>query len=172
MSLDPSIYEGLAAFQLALRQFLAFSETATCAAGVTAQQYQAMLVIQTSPRREIMIGEFAGQMLLKPNGAVQMVNRLVSAGLVKRSHSPTDRRSVIVSMTSKGAGFAGAIGDPARSRNCSSKSHYWLNRLANSEKWDVLVDHANNGFGRPSQEWRNPQVFALPLFWPRSAAKR
>jgi DNA-binding MarR family transcriptional regulator len=105
VSLDPSIYEGLAAFRLALRQFLAFSETATCAAGVTAQQYQAMLVIQTSPRREIMIGEFAGQMLLKPNGAVQMVNRLVSAGLVKRSHSPTDRRSVIVSMTSKGAGL-------------------------------------------------------------------
>lgn len=102
VALDPSIYEGLAAFRLALRQFLAFSETATGAAGVTAQQYQALLVIRTSPQREIMIGEFADKMLLKPNGAVQMVNRLANSGLVKRRSSPTDRRSVLVSMTAKG----------------------------------------------------------------------
>ena len=102
MALDPSFYEGLAAFRFALRQFLAFSETATGAAGVTAQQYQALLVIRTSPQREIMIGEFADKMLLKPNGAVQMVNRLTNSGLVKRRSSPTDRRSVLVSMTAKG----------------------------------------------------------------------
>ena len=102
VALDASIYEGLAAFRLALRRFLAFSETATGAAGITAQQYQALLVIQTTPEREIMIGEFADQMLLKPNGAVQMINRLANAGLVKRRHSPLDRRSVLVSMTVKG----------------------------------------------------------------------
>ena len=102
MALDPSIYDGLAEFRFALRQFLAFSETATGAAGVTPQQYQALLAIQTSPQREIMIGEFADKMLLKPNGAVQMVNRLANSGLVKRRSSPTDRRSVLVSMTAKG----------------------------------------------------------------------
>ena len=42
-TVDPSVYEGLAAFRLALRRFLAFSEAATGAAGVTAQQYQALL---------------------------------------------------------------------------------------------------------------------------------
>jgi hypothetical protein len=36
---DHRINESLAAFRLALRRFLAFSETATGAVGVTAQQY-------------------------------------------------------------------------------------------------------------------------------------
>jgi DNA-binding MarR family transcriptional regulator len=102
VALDPNIYEGLAAFRLALRRFLAFSETASHAAGVTAQQYQALLVIRTSAGREVMIGEFAELMLLRPNGAVQMINRLTIAGLVKRKHSLTDRRSVLVAMTAKG----------------------------------------------------------------------
>jgi DNA-binding MarR family transcriptional regulator len=34
---------------------------------------------------------------------VQMIDRLVSAGLVERRHSAIDRRSVLVSMTTKGA---------------------------------------------------------------------
>jgi DNA-binding MarR family transcriptional regulator len=32
-----------------------------------------------------------------------MVDRLVAGGLVQRSHSPTDGRSVLVSLTAKGA---------------------------------------------------------------------
>jgi len=102
-SIDPSVYEGLAAFRLALRRFLAFSETAAAAAGVTAQQYQALLVVKTHSAGPIMIREFAEQMLLQPHGAVQMIDRLVAGGLAELSHSPTDGRSVLVSLTSKGA---------------------------------------------------------------------
>lgn len=102
-TIDPKVYDGLAAFRLALRRFLAFSEAATGAAGVTAQQYQALLVIKTYPTGAIMIRDFADQMLLRPHGAVQMIDRLVNGGLVKRSHSPTDGRSVLVSLTAKGA---------------------------------------------------------------------
>ncbi len=87
---------------LALRRFLAFSETVTAAAGVTAQQYQALLVIKTHSDGPIMIRDFAEQMLLQPHGAVQMVDRLVASGLAERSHSPTDGRSVLVSLTAKG----------------------------------------------------------------------
>lgn len=100
---DPSIYEALAAFRLALWRFLTFSEAATGAEGVTSQQYQALLVIKTHPGGAIMIRDFADQMLLQPHGAVQMIDRLVSAGLVERRHSAIDRRSVLVSMTAKGA---------------------------------------------------------------------
>jgi DNA-binding MarR family transcriptional regulator len=99
---DPSVYEGLAAFRLALRRFLAFSEAATGAAGVTPQQYQALLVVKTYPTGAIMIRELASQMLLQHNGAVQMVDRLVAGGLAQRSDSPTDGRSVLVSLTGKG----------------------------------------------------------------------
>jgi len=101
-SIDPSVYEGLAAFRLALRRFLAFSETATAAAGVTAQQYQALLVVKTHTAGPIMIREFADQMLLQPHGAVQMIDRLVAGGLAERSHSSIDGRSVLVSLTTKG----------------------------------------------------------------------
>jgi len=100
--IDPSVYEGLAAFRLALRRFLAFSETASAAAGITAQQYQALLVVRTHSAGPIMIRDFADQMLLQPHGAVQMIDRLAAAGLAERSHSPIDGRSVLVSLTTEG----------------------------------------------------------------------
>lgn len=103
MALHRSLYEGLAGFRYALRQFLAFSETATREAGVTPQQYQALLVIKAHPEGAIMVRELADQMLLQHHGAVQLIDRLAYARFVERRQSPTDRRSVLVTMTNKGA---------------------------------------------------------------------
>lgn len=100
--LDAGLYEGLASFRYALRQFLAFSDTASRAAGVTAQQYQALLVIKTHPRGTILVKDLADQMLLQHNGAVQLIDRLVNAQLVERKQSSTDARGVEISMTTKG----------------------------------------------------------------------
>ena len=100
--LDPKIYAGLAGFRFALRQFLAFSEAATSAAGVTAQQYQALLIVQAHPGPDITIRELADQMLLQHHGAVQLIDRLAGAGLVERRNSVADRRSVLVVMTAGG----------------------------------------------------------------------
>jgi len=66
--MDPSVYEGLAAFRLALRRFLAFCEAATGAAEVTAQKYQALLVLKTYPGNGVVVRDLAGQMLLQPHG--------------------------------------------------------------------------------------------------------
>ena len=96
------VYEGLAAFRRALRRFLAFSEAATAAEGVTAQQYQGLLVVKAHKGGPIMIRDFAEQMLLQPHGAVQMIDRLVASGFVERNNSPTDGRSVLVSLTDRG----------------------------------------------------------------------
>jgi len=101
-ALDPRLYLGLAGFRSALRQFLAFSEAAASDAGMTSQQYQALLVIKTHPGGRIMVKEVADQMLLQHHGAVQLIDRIVSAGLAERQDSPTDRRSVLVAMTAKG----------------------------------------------------------------------
>jgi len=103
VALDASLYEGLAGFRYALRQFLAFSEAVTREAGVTPQQYQALLVIKTHPEGAIMIKDLADQMLLQHNGAVQLIDRLANAGLVERRQAPTDGRSVLVAMTKKGS---------------------------------------------------------------------
>jgi DNA-binding MarR family transcriptional regulator len=99
---DPTQYQSLARFRSALRQFLAFSEGATREAGVTPNQYQALLAIKTHPAGAMMIRELAEQMLLQHHGAVQLVDRLAAAGLVERRNSATDGRSVLVTLTGRG----------------------------------------------------------------------
>lgn len=101
-SLDPGVYEGLAGFRLAMRHFFAYSETTVTAAGITSQQYQALLAIKVAPQSEVTMKDLARQMLLQPNGAVQLVDRMVVAGLVKRTQATKDKRSVFVGLTPEG----------------------------------------------------------------------
>jgi DNA-binding MarR family transcriptional regulator len=102
MAGKPDIYDSLAAFRYALRQFLAFSESVTRQAGVTPQQYQAMLVIRTWPGEAATIKDLADQLILQHNAAVQLVNRLAKAGLAERQPSSADRRSVLLKLTRRG----------------------------------------------------------------------
>ena len=64
-SLDPGTYEGLAGVRLAMRRFLSFSEAAVSEAGVTSQQYQALLVIKVAPGSHIIVRDLADQMLVQ-----------------------------------------------------------------------------------------------------------
>jgi DNA-binding MarR family transcriptional regulator len=102
MSLDRERYQGLAGFRLALRRFLAASEAISKGAGVTQQQYQAMLAIKTWSSPTMTMGDLADQLLLTHHAAVQLVNRMAKAGVAERSPSSTDRRSVIVTLTASG----------------------------------------------------------------------
>jgi DNA-binding MarR family transcriptional regulator len=96
-------YERLAAFRYTLRRFLSFSETAARKIGLASQQYQALLVVKGYPgRAAITINELAGQLLIKHNSAVGLVNRLQAEGLVQRQTAVTDRRKVDIRLTSKG----------------------------------------------------------------------
>jgi DNA-binding MarR family transcriptional regulator len=95
-------FEELAKFRLALRRFLSFSEKTSRIAGISAQQYQAMLVIRAHAGPAMTIKDLAEQMLLLPHGAVQLVDRLVQAGLAERLPSDADRRSVLVALTPEG----------------------------------------------------------------------
>ncbi len=100
--LPPALYEGLAGFRLALRRFLSLSGAALARADVTTQQYQAMLVIKTSPEQRTRMRELSELMLMSAHGAVQLVNRLETAGLVERTRSDIDKRSVLIKLTQKG----------------------------------------------------------------------
>src|SRR5574341_1253461 len=56
-------YATLATFRHTLRRFLHFSESAAEAAGLTAQHYQAMLVVRASPAPErVTINDLARQL--------------------------------------------------------------------------------------------------------------
>lgn len=101
-TLDEDQYEALAEFRYALRSFLAFSEAATSEAGVTSQQYQALLAIKADRNGPTLVRDLAEKMLLKHNNAVQLVDRLVRAKLVRRDPSRRDRRAVELHLTAKG----------------------------------------------------------------------
>lgn len=102
MGLDAEQFAGLAGFRLALRRFVAASEAINRAAGITQQQYQAMLAIKTRAAAAMPIKELAEQLLLTHHAAVQLVNRLAKAGLAERSPSDEDRRSVLLTLTPTG----------------------------------------------------------------------
>jgi DNA-binding MarR family transcriptional regulator len=62
-----------------------------------------MLAIRATPEQELSIQGLAQQLMLKPNGAVQMVDRLEALGMMSRSASSEDRRQVLVRLTPEGA---------------------------------------------------------------------
>lgn len=95
-------YRRLAAFRAALRQFLAFSEGAARAVGLAPQQHQALLAIKGHPGGgRVSIGDLAVSLGIRPNTAVELADRLVAAGLVRRSGSPDDGRRVLLALTAK-----------------------------------------------------------------------
>jgi DNA-binding MarR family transcriptional regulator len=102
-TLTKADYELLADWRYSLRRFLRFSEEAASAAGVTPQQHQALLVIQGMPgREEATIGELAERLQLRHHSTVELVDRLETAGLMKRNESAEDGRRVKLTITAKG----------------------------------------------------------------------
>jgi len=102
MNLDPEQYRSLAGFRLALRRFMAGAEEISRGAGVTQQQYQAMLAIKTWPARAMTMGDLADELLLTHHAAVQLINRMTKAGVATRAPSSTDRRAVELRLTPAG----------------------------------------------------------------------
>jgi DNA-binding MarR family transcriptional regulator len=96
-------YRTLAQFRRALRSFLRFSEEAARAAGITPGQYQLMVMIRgadagTTPT----VGEIADALKLRHHSAVELVDRAVVAGLVRRHPDPEDGRRQRLALTAVG----------------------------------------------------------------------
>jgi DNA-binding MarR family transcriptional regulator len=101
--LTPEQYRALAAFRYQLRRFLAFSSREAETAGLAPQQYQAMLAMKArAGERPLTIGELAEQLLVRQHSAAELVNRMESAGLVRRAPAPGDARRVAVLLTPEG----------------------------------------------------------------------
>ena len=96
-------YARLAAFRSKLREFLRFSEDAAAREGLTAQHYQAMLVLRACPEGDqVTINDLARTLLIKHNSAVGLVDRLVGEGLAVREPSASDRRKVVLRLSARG----------------------------------------------------------------------
>jgi DNA-binding MarR family transcriptional regulator len=102
MRITQAQIQALAGFRSALRRFLAFSEGAAKSAGITTQQYQVLLAIKAAADSQLTIGSLADELLLKPNGAVQLVDRLSAMNLVQRATTSSNKRAVLVQLTDRG----------------------------------------------------------------------
>jgi DNA-binding MarR family transcriptional regulator len=102
-ALNPVDYEALAQFRYRLRLFLAFSDMKAKDAGVTSQQYQALLAIRgLSSQTPKFVGELSRLLLIKHHTAVELVDRMVKLGLLKRMVDAQDKRRVLVTVTKRG----------------------------------------------------------------------
>lgn len=101
--LTKASYMALAEFRFALRKFLAFSEEAASAAGLTPQQHQTLLAIKGAPGREsLSISEIADRLLVRHHTAVELIDRLADLGLATRKPDAQDGRRIQVSLTKDG----------------------------------------------------------------------
>jgi DNA-binding MarR family transcriptional regulator len=111
----------LASFRYLLRKFLRFSESAAREVEITPQQHQLMLGIAGFTGSGKATGsELAEFLHERHHSVVGLIDRAVLSGLVRREGDPSDRRVVVVSLTSRGRGIL---------RKLSVKHRDELNRL-------------------------------------------
>ena len=96
-------YQELLRLRTGLRRFLHQSETWAKEAGLTPAQHQLMLAIRGHPiNGRPTISDVAGYLLLRHHSVVELVDRAVLAGLVKRDQDSNDARLVRLSLTPSG----------------------------------------------------------------------
>ncbi|MDN5797430.1 MAG: MarR family transcriptional regulator [Intrasporangium sp.] len=97
-------------FRRAMLQYTKWSERRVRKAGLTPQQYLLLLAVRArdddSPPS---VGDLAGELLIRPNSAIELVNRAESLGLVARQRDDHDQRVVRVTLTDKADGLLGVL---------------------------------------------------------------
>lgn len=89
-------------FRSEIRRFLHFSEEAARSLGVEPQQHQLLLAVKSAPEGHLRITEIASSLYIKHHSAVELVDRTLKQGLVRRERSQRDRREVNVLITPEG----------------------------------------------------------------------
>lgn len=96
-------YQHLSEFRHLLARFLAFSESAAQAAGLSPRQHQALLAIKGYPGGgEVTVGDLAERLCIRHHSAVGLVDRLVATGHLERRHDSADRRRIFLLLTPAG----------------------------------------------------------------------
>lgn len=96
-------FRRLAEFRHRIRQFLHFSEEAARSKGIEPQQHQVLLAIKGLPKgTRPTITAISQQLCLRHHSTVELVDRLVDRGALRRRHSDEDQREVLVEFTPHG----------------------------------------------------------------------
>ena len=101
--LDVEHLRRLAEFRYRLRLFLHVSQTAAEEMGLRSQQYQLLQCVGGMPEGMApTIAHVAERMLLRHNSAVELVDRCVEQGLLRRANDDADHRRILLRVTAQG----------------------------------------------------------------------
>src|ERR1700688_4273479 len=96
-------YQSLAELRYQIRRFLHSSEQAARDAGLEPRQHQLLLALKGLPEGvRPRIGELAERLQIQHHSGVELVNRLVAGGYVRRTRGGQDRREVLLELTLRG----------------------------------------------------------------------
>jgi DNA-binding MarR family transcriptional regulator len=106
-SLAPAVseagYRQLAAFRHSIRQFLHFSEEAARSRGIEPQQHQLLLALKGLPKgTRPTVAALSRQLCLRHHSTVELIDRLVDQGALKRRQGERDHREVLIELTAHG----------------------------------------------------------------------
>jgi DNA-binding MarR family transcriptional regulator len=105
-----ALLRALAEFRYQLRDFLHFSEKVAHDHGLCPRQHQLLLQIAGLPEgRSATIGFLARRLGLRQNSVVELTDRSVAQGLVRRVEDAADRRRTVLSATAKGIGILNTL---------------------------------------------------------------
>ncbi|HTG30200.1 MAG TPA: MarR family transcriptional regulator [Methylomirabilota bacterium] len=97
-------YRALAELRYRIRHFIQEGDAAAQRSNLEPQQYLMLLAIRGLPQGAVAtISTLAERMALKHHSAVELIDRLESHGLVRRSRSEGDKREVRVSLLPRGS---------------------------------------------------------------------
>ena len=97
-------YQALAELRYRIRHFIQEGDAAAQRCNLEPQQYLMLLAIRGLPKgMAATIRTLAERMALKHHSAVELIDRLESHQLVRRSRSPGDKREVRVSFLPRGS---------------------------------------------------------------------
>jgi DNA-binding MarR family transcriptional regulator len=103
-------YETLAEFRYQLARFLRRRRDAARAEGLQPQQYELLLAVSGLAKpKQPTIKEVAAQLCLEHHTVVELADRLVRQKLLVRRPSQTDKRVVLLELTSSGRATLGRI---------------------------------------------------------------
>jgi len=96
-------YANLLAFRTALRRFLHWSQARAARVGLTAAQYQLLLAVKGHHHPGgPTVGETADYLLLRPQSAVELIDRAAAAGFLERWPDDDDGRIIRIRLTADG----------------------------------------------------------------------
>ncbi len=138
-------YQALADFRFEIRRFLNFSERLAHAAGIEPQQHQALLVIKGLPtHRAATIRVLAERLLIQHHSAVELVNRLETKGLLRRTRGVADRREVALSLSRRGDTLLERLTGPHRAELQSAQDKLLTALAAAIDPHAIVVPASRN----------------------------